>query len=98
MDYIIDEVESKISVSFSGDIDMISVKDIKDKLFSLSREHSKDIEIDLKNADYLDSSGIGMFLTLNKLQKEKNHKMHLVNIPDRISNILKLSSLDTTLS
>ncbi|MBP9023379.1 MAG: STAS domain-containing protein [Spirochaetes bacterium] len=97
MNINIDNSTDTAKVSFDGDIDMIGIKELKDSLFELSSKSSKDIELDLSNATYLDSSGIGMLLTLNKMQKAKGKSLLMVNIPDKIARVLELSSLDMIL-
>lgn len=97
MDITVTENSSVVRVSFAGEIDMMGIRDLKDTLFSLSTNSDKNIELDLSTATYLDSSGIGMLLTLNKMQKAKGKTLTMINIPDRIVRVLELSSLDMVL-
>ncbi len=91
------ETEKIISVKFSGEFDMLGIKELKESLFNISDEKNKDMEIDLASASYLDSSAIGMLLTLNKRQKSKGHEIKLINVPENILKILELSSLNQIL-
>jgi len=97
MEIIVTEKEKSILVAFKGDIDMMGIKSLKDKLYEISNNSNRDIELDLASASYLDSSGIGMLLTLSKMQKAKGKSLVMINIPDRIARVIELSSLDIVL-
>lgn len=97
MEIRLDDSPSVSKVAFNGDIDLLGIKELKDYLFELSSKTAKDIELDLSSATYLDSSGIGMLLTLNKMQKAKGKALRMINIPDKIARVLELSSLDMVL-
>jgi anti-sigma B factor antagonist len=97
MEIFVTENDSTVKVSFKGDIDMIGIKSLKEKLYEISNSLDKNIELDLENATYLDSSGIGMLLTLSKMQKAKGKNLSMVNIPERIARVIELSSLDIVL-
>lgn len=91
-----EERNDEIIVRFSGEIDMLSIKSMKDSLFELS-DKKKNIIIDFKNLDYLDSTGIGILLTLNRMQQDNDCTLKLTNVPEKIENILRLSSLNDIL-
>ncbi|MFW6365002.1 MAG: STAS domain-containing protein [Spirochaetota bacterium] len=97
MEFTTEEKNDEIIVRFSGEIDMLSIKNMKDSLFSLA-DRKKNIIIDFSNLDYLDSTGIGILLTLNRMQLDNDCSLSLINVPDKIENILRLSSLNDILS
>ncbi|MDA3901572.1 MAG: STAS domain-containing protein [Spirochaetes bacterium] len=96
MELNIAEVYDEIIVSFSGEIDMLSINNLKDSLFNLADYH-KNIKINFENLDYLDSTGIGILLTLNRMVLDHDNTLQLVNVPDKIATILRLSSLNSIL-
>jgi anti-sigma B factor antagonist len=68
------------------------VKIKKDVLDAISV--SKDtVIIDFSKVDYLDSSGMGMLLSLQKKSKDK--ELRLCGLNDAVANLLKLTKLDT---
>lgn len=89
----IEENDSKVMISVTGDIEMMSIKEFKEKLLKLGQETEKDIEIDLANVDYIDSSGVGVLISLLKLQKRKGKSVVITEVSDKVLNVLKLSSL-----
>jgi anti-sigma B factor antagonist len=87
-----DGVES-VSVVIIGDIEMITIKEFKEKLLQLGQSTEKDIDIDLSNVEYIDSSGVGVLISLLKMQKKKNKNLRIEKVSDKVLSVLKLSSL-----
>ena len=93
MEIILQESDEEVRISVHGDIDMSDIKAFKEKSFEIGRTSEKDLIIDFKGVGYIDSSGIGILLTLNKMQKGKGRAFRLVNCSENIERILELSSL-----
>ncbi|MFC1671007.1 STAS domain-containing protein [Spirochaetota bacterium] len=93
MDISVKDEDSRINVIVNGDIEMMTIKSFKDKLFDIGQNTDKDIEIDLSSVDYIDSSGVGVLISLLKLQKKKGKKLIINKVSSKVLNVLKLSSL-----
>ncbi|MCP4137244.1 MAG: STAS domain-containing protein [bacterium] len=93
MDIEVKEAESMVSIIVNGDIEMMTIKSFKQKLFEIGQNVDKDIEIDLSNVDYIDSSGVGVLISLLKLQKKKGKTLKINKVSSKVLNVLKLSSL-----
>ena len=83
----------KVNIIVNGDIEMMTIKNFKQKLFEIGQNVDKDIEIDLSNVDYIDSSGVGVLISLLKLQKKKGKNLEINRVSPKVLNVLKLSSL-----
>lgn len=93
MEIVINEEKDRVSISVNGDIEMMTIKTFKEKLFEIGHELQKDIYIDLSNVDYIDSSGVGVLISLLKLQKKKDKSLIISKVSPKVMNVLKLSSL-----
>jgi anti-sigma B factor antagonist len=93
MNIAVQEGAQTISVTISGDIEMVTIKDFKEKLLQLGQSSDKDIEIDLSNVEYIDSSGVGVLISLLKMQKKKGKNLKIDKVSDKVLSVLKLSSL-----
>ncbi len=93
MDIDIKENDSLVNIIVNGDIEMMTIKTFKQKLFEIGQTADKDIEIDLSNVDYIDSSGVGVLISLLKLQKKKGKTLKINKVSSKVLNVLKLSSL-----
>jgi anti-sigma B factor antagonist len=93
MDIKINEGESVVNVVVHGDIEMMTIKELKEKLLDLGQSTDKDIDLDLSSVDYIDSSGVGVLISLLKLQKKKGKMLKIKKVSPKVLNVLKLSSL-----
>ena len=93
MEIVINEDRDRVTISVEGDIEMMTIKTFKEKLFEIGHDIEKDIYIDLSNVDYIDSSGVGVLISLFKLQKKKDKSLVISKASPKVMNVLKLSSL-----
>jgi anti-sigma B factor antagonist len=85
--------EHKI-ITVNGEVDLYNVSELKKALFSAIDGSCKSIVVDMKNVNYMDSSGIGALVAGQKKMKAHNGRFALVNIHEDVLNILKLATLD----
>lgn len=93
MNIEIKEGPQSVSVVVEGDIEMMSIKEFKTELLNLGQNINKNIDLDLSDVDYIDSSGVGVLISLLKLQKKKDKTIRIVKVSPKVLNVLKLSSL-----
>ena len=85
--------EHKI-IEVSGEVDLYNVSELKKALFSITDGRFPSVVADMKNVNYMDSSGIGALVAGQKKMKAHNGKFALMNIHEDVLNILKLATLD----
>ncbi len=77
MEIDIKESEQLVVIKVIGDIEMMSIKTFKEMLFEVGQNSDKNIEIDLSEVDYIDSSGVGVLISMLKLQKKKGKEFFI---------------------
>jgi anti-sigma B factor antagonist len=55
--------------------------------------YARQIELDMSNATYMDSSGVGWLLTCHKRVREAGGRLTIVNVQAIIANMLRLLKL-----
>ncbi|HNR89734.1 MAG TPA: STAS domain-containing protein [Spirochaetota bacterium] len=93
MDIKINDGNTQVDIVVSGDIEMMTIKEFKEKLFEIGQNANKDVEIDLSKVDYIDSSGVGVLISLLKMQKKKGKALKIEKVSSQVLNVLQLSSL-----
>lgn len=86
------EEENKVVLELKGDLDIYSldqVKEITSKIIS----YNKDIVADLKELDYIDSTGLGQFINIYKAQKENNKSIKIINAKPNIKKLFAITDL-----
>ncbi|MCG3421247.1 STAS domain-containing protein [Oceanobacillus jordanicus] len=96
MNLVIDVVEenNKSVVNLSGEIDAYTAPNLKESLLPLTQKEGNTVEVDLGNVNYMDSTGLGVFISALKSTKENGSEMKLVNIQDRVLRLFKITGLD----
>jgi len=63
----------------------------------IEAEHIRNILIDLKKVEYVDSSGLGALLFGHRQAKAKSGKLKLLNINPKVSTLIKIAKLEDIL-
>jgi anti-sigma B factor antagonist len=88
----IKEFKHNFKISVYESLNIINVRTFKDIIFNDSFK-KKNIILDLKELEYIDSSGIGLLFALIKLQREYGMDIKLDNISVGVKDILVASGL-----
>ncbi len=81
-------------IEVTGEVDLYNVSELKKALFSITDGSVKSVIVDMKNVNYMDSSGIGALVAGQKKMRAHNGSFALMNIAEDVLNILKLATLD----
>ncbi|MCU0847854.1 MAG: STAS domain-containing protein [Spirochaetes bacterium] len=81
-------------IEVSGEVDLYNVSELKKALFSITDGNYHSVIVDLKNVNYMDSSGIGALVAGQKKMRAHNGRFGLMNIHEDVLNILRLATLD----
>ncbi len=82
-------------VEVEGDIDYFSVSELKNSIFSLINDKVRSIILDLKDVEYMDSSGIGLIVTAYKVMNGYGGRIALLHVQEDILALLKLATVDS---
>ena len=84
-----------IHATFRGEIDLANVDDLRDKLTAVTPNDALGIVFDLREVDYMDSSGLRLIQLLREDLRVRGQKLQLV-IPEGsvIRDVLRLAGLD----
>lgn len=88
----IENCENYQKISLTGDLDVYSEEEFK-KFIDEKIDANKDIIFDLEKLDYLDSTGLGMFMTIYNMQRSSNKKVKIINSKENIKKLFKITDL-----
>ncbi|MPW26330.1 anti-sigma factor antagonist [Alkalibaculum sp. M08DMB] len=87
-------IEDTLLVKIVGELDHHSSEDIRNQIDKLLSSNSIiNIIFDLSHMNFMDSSGVGMFMGRYKKIKMKNGIPVMINIQDSNRRLLKMSGL-----
>lgn len=80
------------TVKLIGDLDVYSEDDFK-SFIDEEIDTNKDLIIDLSDLEYLDSTGLGMFMIIYKMQESNGKSVKVVNAKENIKKLFKITDL-----
>lgn len=86
--------ENVAKVVISGEIDIYTAQQFKEKLYRIVDSSSKDVVIDCSGLDYIDSTGLGIFVGALKKARLADRNISLENIKDNIRKLFNITGLD----
>ncbi len=98
MTYVLEN--ETLTISLEGKIIMSNSDDLKNQLKEEISKHRKKMDfkefvLDLKNVDFVDSTGVGIFISLYKFALEHQLIMKIANPQNMVTKIFTITKLDT---
>ncbi|MDC3418670.1 anti-sigma factor antagonist [Aquibacillus salsiterrae] len=90
--------ESTTLVLLAGEIDAYTAPELKATLLPLTKNEGKIVEVNLDKVSYMDSTGLGVFISALKSTKENNSEMRLVNLRERVMRLFQITGLDSIIT
>ncbi len=87
------EVNDRIVVDVSGEIDVYTAPKLRDKITELVGDGVYDIVIDLEGVEFLDSTGLGVLVGGLKKVRAHDGSLSLVCTQDRLLKIFQITGL-----
>lgn len=85
---------TKKTIKPTKDIVMSMVEDFKEKLVKIINQDIKELVIDMKNINNIDSSGLGVLIAAKKSLEQTGGQINLNNVPENIESLLQVLGLD----
>ncbi len=85
---------SRWEVKVIGEIDISTADEVKEKVNSLLDEREDSVLIDIADVDYIDSTGLGIFISLIKRLKSASKNLILLNPNRSIVKLFEITGLD----
>lgn len=90
---LIDE-EGHYLIELIGDLDIYNNKKFKEKLADIYEDLDKDLVVDCSKLEYIDSTGLGSFISLLKLTRDEDKEITVKNLKKNIKKVFKITDLD----
>ena len=90
MKYKVTENENVSTVFLDGEIDMDVADNVREVVFPLI-DSGKEVHLNLKGVQYMDSSGISVIVESNQRAKQKNTKVELKELSQPVEKVLAMA-------
>ncbi len=92
----IDELmdESCIKIVISGEVDIFTSQKLKERLYYNIDEYRKDLKLECSGLNYIDSTGLGIFVGTLKKAKQYDSNIYLGGLKENIKKLFVITGLD----
>ena len=90
MKFKVSEVNNISTVFLNGEIDMDIADNVREIVFPLI-DAGKEVHLNLKDVQYMDSSGISVIVESNQRAKQKNTKVELKELSQPVEKVLAMA-------
>jgi anti-sigma B factor antagonist len=88
--------DERVTLTVSGEIEVYSLPDFT-RLAESFVGGPKNVTIDMKELEYIDSSGLGFLVTLHDRLERNSQHLSLTNMPTHVARVFKITRLDRIL-
>lgn len=89
--------ENEVYIYVEGEIDAYTAPDLKEKLKPLAEE-GQHIVVDLSQVNYIDSTGLGVFIGILKTMKKTDGELRLIQLLPRVRRLFSITGLDKVIA
>ena len=90
MKFKISEENNISTVFLNGEIDMDIADNVREIVFPLI-DAGKEVHLNLKDVQYMDSSGISVIVESNQRARQKNTKVELKELSQQVEKVLAMA-------
>ena len=87
--------ENQVLIEIEGEVDIFTCQQLKDMLYHVVEKHGKDLLMDCTRLNYIDSTGLGVFVAVLKKVKQIEREITIVNLKDSILKLFLITNLDS---
>src|SRR5699024_7073954 len=90
----IDSENETSYIQLEGEVDAFTAPKLKEAVLPKTKRENHLIKVDLSEVSYMDSTGLGVFISALKSTKENNSHLKLVHLQDRVARLFRITGLD----
>src|SRR5690625_937490 len=96
MNLSIDTVKenNQMIVHVSGEVDIYTTPDLQKQLMEVTKQKGQAVVVDLSEVNYMDSTGIGVFISTLKTTNENDSHLKLVNLQSQVMRLFDITGLN----
>ncbi|TXK74800.1 STAS domain-containing protein [Paenibacillus sp. N3.4] len=85
-------------IYLSGELDLSAAPELAAVLDQVVHQKDKSLTLDLKELRYMDSTGIGMFVSVLKVRSVMHADFHIHHVPAKIQRLFDLTGISRYLA
>ncbi|PYZ92121.1 anti-anti-sigma factor [Salipaludibacillus keqinensis] len=78
----------------SGEVDVYTATKLKETLNPIAEQKNSDLVVDLSEVNYIDSTGLGIFIGVLKATEKSGSTLKLTGLNDRVKRLFEITGLN----
>jgi len=95
MGFQVEKVNDVLVVDVEGQLIVGNRQELKQKVLEELDNGEKKFVVDFEKTGYIDSSGLGVLVSLSKKVREQGGELRLANLNEDLKTLFELTKLDT---
>lgn len=89
-----ERLSDSVVVYITGEVDIYTSQTLKDRLYETIDSTKADLVLDCKELNYIDSTGLGIFVGALKKSKQNDKKIYISGLKENIKKLFLITGLD----
>ncbi|RSL29157.1 anti-sigma factor antagonist [Salibacterium salarium] len=94
LDIQTEEKDDYTLVYVAGEVDAYTASQLRESLLPLTEKENGNVIVDLSSVDYIDSTGLGIFIGALKSSNSYNGTLKLIGLNTRVKRLFSITGLD----
>lgn len=94
LSFVEEQLEGSVKIHIAGEVDIFTSQKLKEKLYTVIDTYQTDLIIDCRDLNYIDSTGLGIFVGTLKKSKQYGKKIFINNLKESIKKLFIITGLD----
>lgn len=95
MGFQVEKVDGVLVVDVEGQLIVGNRQELKQKVLEELENGERKFVVDFEKTGYIDSSGLGVLVSLSKKVREQGGELRLANLNEDLKTLFELTKLDT---
>ena len=95
MGFQVEKVDGVLVVDVEGQLIVGNRQELKQKVLEELNNGERKFVVDFEKTGYIDSSGLGVLVSLSKKVREQGGELRLANLNEDLKTLFELTKLDT---
>ncbi len=95
MGFQVEKVNDVLVVDVEGQLIVGNRQELKQKVLEELEKGERKFVVDFEKTGYIDSSGLGVLVSLSKKVREQGGELRLANLNEDLKTLFELTKLDT---
>lgn len=82
------------TIYIDGELDIFNAQDVRVRVLDEYEKSKSDIVLDFSHVSFMDSTGLGVLISIQKVLNDDGYKLRIVNVDSKIKKIFVITELE----